>query len=202
MHSRQQWLPPAPSDNHPSTETASSLLEPFLEELLHRAMNELDHRLRRKLDPGDLVQETFIRAYAGFVHFQGTTHEELAAWIHTVMDFTLAELRRQFSTGKRDTRREVHEVAGEATTTVLHNVPTRDKTPSSLCRSREEEERLRKILELLPDRFRRVLQARYWDDRTFEEISQELSMTRPGIRKLYERALAEVRRLMHPGVGV
>lgn len=177
-------------------ESATRLLEHFREELRRRAAGELHGRLRDKLDPADLVQDTLIRANAAFPTFKGATVKELTAWLHGIMDYSLVEFRRQYNTDKRDAHREVHEVSERETAQILRNLPGNFHTPSSIFRHKEDGESVKRLLDKLPAEYRQCVVARHWDEQTFEEISKQLGYTRPGVTKLYKRAIQMLRRMM------
>ena len=72
--------------------------------LLARA--QLDPRLRAKLDPSDVVQQTMLEAHRDLRQFQGTTSGELAAWLQRILARNLANAARDLGRDKRDVRRE------------------------------------------------------------------------------------------------
>src|SRR4051812_32139805 len=72
--------------------------------LLARA--RLDPRLRAKLDPSDVVQQTLLEAHQGIGQFRGNTAEELAGWLRQILARNLANALRDFRRDKRDVARE------------------------------------------------------------------------------------------------
>src|SRR5919202_829961 len=67
---------------------------------------QLDPRLRGKLDPSDLVQQTLLQAYQALDQFRGTSEAELAAWLRQVLARTLANATRDLHRDRRDVGRE------------------------------------------------------------------------------------------------
>src|SRR5207247_3909194 len=68
---------------------------------------QIGRRLRGKVDPADLVQETFLEAHRGFARFRGTTEAELTAWLRQILACNLAHVvRRYYGTRRRDVRLE------------------------------------------------------------------------------------------------
>src|SRR5262245_12947799 len=83
------------------------LLERYRNYLALLARVQIGRRLQGKVDPQDLVQETFLQAHRHFPTFRGTTEEELASWLREILAATFAnELRRYLGTKRRDIRLE------------------------------------------------------------------------------------------------
>src|SRR5262249_6635094 len=68
-----------------------SPLAHFRENLRVLARLQIDPRLRPKLDPSDVVQETLLKAHERRDQFRGTTDAELAAWLRQILANQLAE---------------------------------------------------------------------------------------------------------------
>src|SRR5262245_31447323 len=66
----------------------------------------LDRRLQGKLDPSDVVQQTFLQAYRALDQFRGRTEAELAAWLRQILAHNLAHAARDLGRDKRDVARE------------------------------------------------------------------------------------------------
>src|SRR5215212_6610793 len=74
---------------------------------------QVGRRLQGKLDPADLVQETFLEAHRHFPGFRGQSEPEVTAWLRQIMAGVLGNmLRRYLGTQGRDVRLE-RELAGE-----------------------------------------------------------------------------------------
>src|SRR5262249_21168378 len=81
-------------------------LEAFRDYLRLLAGLNLDPRLRSKLDPSDLVQETLLKAHRNFAQFRGQTDAELSSWLRRILANTLAEAVRRYTAGPRKEGRE------------------------------------------------------------------------------------------------
>ena len=64
-----------------SAEALGQLLVTYQRYLLLVAERELDPDLRAKGSASDLVQETFLEAQRDFARFQGSSRDELRAWL-------------------------------------------------------------------------------------------------------------------------
>src|SRR6476620_385972 len=74
---------------------------------------QVGRRLQGKIDPADLVQETFLEAHRHFAVFRGQSEPEVAAGLRQNMVGVRAkQLRRYLGTQGRDIRLE-RELAGD-----------------------------------------------------------------------------------------
>jgi RNA polymerase sigma-70 factor, ECF subfamily len=66
-------------------------------------------------------------------------------------------------------------------------------SPGSQLVAVEEAVRLRAALERLPENYRRVIQLRNWEERSFVEIGERLERSDEAARKLWARAIDRLR---------
>src|SRR5204862_8309955 len=72
------------------------LLEGYRRYLTLLARLEIDRRLQGKLDPSDLVQETFLEAHRDFAQVRGSGKAEFLAWLRQVLVRNLANQVRRY----------------------------------------------------------------------------------------------------------
>src|SRR5262250_2570374 len=83
------------------------LLELYRRYLGLLARVQIGQRLQGKVDPADLVQETFLEAHRNFAAFRGNSEGELVSWLRQILASRLADLfRRYLGTQGRDIRLE------------------------------------------------------------------------------------------------
>src|ERR1700745_2882102 len=86
----------------PTVNDRALALEQFRDYLRLLARLQIDARLRGKLDPSDLVQQTLLKAHQAQDQFRGSSPAEQAAWLRQILSRTLANAIRDYPRAKRD----------------------------------------------------------------------------------------------------
>jgi RNA polymerase sigma-70 factor (ECF subfamily) len=82
------------------TRDATEILEPFRKHLEVLAELHLDRKLRGKLDPSDVVQQTMLRAYSALAEVRDDRPEVVVAWLRRILARTLADAAKHFERDK------------------------------------------------------------------------------------------------------
>src|SRR5688572_5721283 len=129
--------------------------------LLLLARLRLDPRLRGKLDPSDVVQETLARAHANEGQLRGRGEAEVAAWLRQILANQLAaEARRYLQAGKRDAslERSLEAELGQSSARLGALLAAEQSSPSERAIRQEQLLLLAAALERLPGDQRRAVQ--------------------------------------------
>src|SRR5262245_27136492 len=94
------------SSSVPADASVASDLNQYRGYLRALAQIELGRRLRGKVDPSDIVQQSLLEAYQDLASRKGRTEAELVAWLRTILARNLLNTARDFAAQKRDIRRE------------------------------------------------------------------------------------------------
>src|SRR5262249_26022430 len=106
------WLAAARAGSHEALGRALEICRGYL---LLGAERQLGTDLRAKGGASDLVQETFLEAQRDFVQFQGTSEEELRAWLQRLLLNNLGNFARRYrATHCREVGREQALEAGSS----------------------------------------------------------------------------------------
>jgi RNA polymerase sigma-70 factor, ECF subfamily len=182
-----------------SGESLGSLLQLYANYLKLVVLAQLEHNLRTRVSPSDVIQETFFEAHRDFVQFRGTTTPEFLAWLRKILVNNLCRVVEQHLLAeKRDVRREVSlerlATALEQSTARLEAIiPDPGISPSGVLQQREREVALADQLAELPADYREVIVLRHLESLPFEDIGVRMGRTSGAVRMLWLRAVKSLR---------
>src|SRR5207245_5417158 len=116
--------------------------------------------LQVKVDPADLVQESFLSAHRDFARFRGTTEPEWSAWLRQILAARLGDLMRRYcGTQRRDVRleRELEGELDESSRVLDRGLGAKISSPSRQAVRREQAVLLAEALEQLREDQREVV---------------------------------------------
>jgi RNA polymerase sigma-70 factor (ECF subfamily) len=173
-------------------------LERFRAYLLLLARLRLDPRLRGKLDPSDVVQQTMVQALQALDRFRGCGEAALAAWLRQILANQLANAVRDLGRAKRDVGRERSlEAALDASSARLAAwLAAEQSSPSQRADRNEQLLRLAEALEALPEAQREALTLHHLHDWTLEDVGRHLGRSPAAVAGLIKRGLKQLRLLL------
>jgi RNA polymerase sigma-70 factor (ECF subfamily) len=182
------------------SEVGAAPLERFRAYLGLLARLHLDRRLQGKLDPSDVVQQTFLQAYRALDQFRGHGDAELTAWLRQILARNLAHAARDLGRDKRDVARERSlEAALQASSAQLEAWLAADhSSPSQRADRNEQMLRLADALAELPEAQREAVLLHYWQGLSATEIGAQLGRTPAAVAGLLKRGLKQLRLRMNP----
>jgi RNA polymerase sigma-70 factor (ECF subfamily) len=160
---------------------------------------QLDTRLRARVSPSDIVQESFFEAHRDFGDFRGNSIGEFVTWLRRiVVNNILRVVEQHVLAEKRDVRREVSlEEIGrrlEKSTVRLETfLAEQAESPSGCAVRREDEILLADTLATMPADYRDVIVLRHIEGLPFEEVATRMDRSAGAVRMLWLRALKKMR---------
>ena len=171
------------------------LLSHYRTYLMLLASAQIRRRLRPRVSPSDVVQETMLRAHQHFAQFRGHSQQELLAWLREILSSRLARFVEQHMlAAKRDIRREVSLERFDAALDSMRapflppaanrqapaeslRLPVENLPPSEAARWEQVESSalLSDLLSQLPEHYREVLVLRNIQGLSFEEVAERLN---------------------------
>lgn len=172
-------------------------LESYRSYLRLLARLHLDERLRGKVDPSDVVQQTMLQAHRAWDQYLGATAPERFGWLRQILAHTLANVRRDLQRGKRDVRRE-RDVAGMARSSARLEAlaVTRQPSPSERLVRDEAVLRLTAALDALSEDQREAVARHYLLGESLAEIGCHLRRSTAAVAGLLQRGLRRLRDLL------
>ena len=175
------------------------LLEKYQSYLTLLARLQIGRRLQGKVDPADLVQDTFLNAHRDFAKFRGGTEAEWISWLREILACNLAHLiRRYLGTQRRDVRleRELKQDLNHSSQVLGQSLMTPQSSPSQSASRREQAVLLADALEKLPGDYREVIILSHLESLSFSEVALRMGRSVDSVKNLWARALARLRRAL------
>jgi RNA polymerase sigma-70 factor, ECF subfamily len=139
---------------------------------------KLSRRLHSHSEVEDARQETFARVFAALRKQDGIREpERLGAFVNSVCNNVLLEYYR--STSQEATSDDEEAEA---------NIPDPAISVIDVIANRQTQEKVRQILDQLPEKDRRLIKAVFLEERDKDEVCRELGVDREYLRVLLHRA--------------
>jgi RNA polymerase sigma-70 factor (ECF subfamily) len=167
---------------------------------LRRAVElRLDGKLRARVDPSDVVQETQLEAFQRFADYLERRPMPFRLWLRrTAYERLLKVQRHHLRTARRAMDREVP-LPVESSLLLAEQLLAGGPTPSQQVAKRELARRLRQALGELPAGQREVLLMRNFEGLSYQEVAYVLDIDAAAARKRYGRALLQLRQHLLAG---
>lgn len=181
----------------------SSDLNRYRDYLLLLARVEIDPRLRQKLDPSDVAQQTMLDAFQKREQFCGSSESERDAWLRQILANNLVDALRTVGRKKRDVERERSlELQLEQSSQHFASwLGAEQSTPSQKLEQHEQAIKLAGALAKLPDPQREALVLQNWDNWSLAEIAEHMGRTPAAVAGLLKQGLKRLRELVTDVAG-
>jgi RNA polymerase sigma-70 factor, ECF subfamily len=167
--------------------------EPYIRRLV---MFRFDPRLRARVDPSDVVQETQLEALRLMDDYLRRRPMPFRLWLSKTAHDRLRKVRRRHAeTAGRAVSREVP-LPDASSLLLARRLFAGGSTPSRQLSRQETIRRVRQTLSQLPDADREVLLMRTFEGLSFQDVACLLDIDASAARKRYGRALLKLRKLL------
>jgi RNA polymerase sigma-70 factor, ECF subfamily len=162
------------------------------------ARTQLPARLRAKLDPSDLVQQTLLEAHKDRDRFRGATSAEVAGWLRGILAHRLANAARHYDRDRRNVRRERSLQAALEASSVRLEGWLADATipPADRADRNDQLLRLAGALAGLPEAQRLAVELRYLQGLSVKAVAEHLGRTPAAVGGLLHRALGQLQGIL------
>jgi RNA polymerase sigma-70 factor (ECF subfamily) len=158
----------------------------------------LDHRIRGRVDPSDVLQDGFVDAVAKFPGYLADPKIPLFLWLRLVVGERLAKLHRDhLGAQMRDAGREVSLYRGPmpaaSSAALAAHLLGKVTSPTQAAVRAERLLRLQEALNSLDPLDREILSLRHFEELTHAEAAEVLEIGEAAAAKRYVRALKRLK---------
>ena len=185
-----------------NNEAFGRLLDQYRGYLLMLAHRYLSDRLRRRVDPADIVQLTYLEAKRDLPAFRGETPAEFSAWLRGMLKNNVATaVTRHITTQKRSLKREVNTAPrgdnDSASGAWIQQLPGSTTSPSGVAIRAEAVVVLMDALHQLPETQAEAIRLRYMEGLPLSEIVERTGKSDTAVAGLLKRGLQKLRTIMN-----
>lgn len=137
-------------------------------------------------DADDASQEVFIKAIDNLQKFRGDS--SLKTWLYRITSNVCTSMLR---------KKKIFSIFTKEDTDDFFNIQSNDSSPAQKVENQEFEKKFLIILSKLPEKQRETFALRYFDNLTYEEISNMLGTTVGGLKANYYQATRKIAELLN-----
>lgn len=184
---------------HLGGERLGELLQLYVNYLKVLASTQLDPKLRARVSPSDVIQETLLEAHRDFPQFRGTSEPELLAWLRRILIHNLGRLVEQHvlaakrTVGREFSLERMQSNLEKSSLQIRSLLAADQSTPSVRMQEAEHARFLSDQLALLPDDYREIIILRNLEGLSFKEAADRMNRSHGAVRMLWLRAIELLR---------
>ncbi len=166
-----------------SEEALNRLFEQCGARLLGLIRLRMGPQLRARMESGDLLNATMLRAFRSFDSLEARNTSSLMAWLARVAESEIRDEADRLHAQRRDAAKEV------AIDSNLAELAARIRSQTSRLMLSESRLRLERALGELSDEHREVILLRRYEELGFKDIGERLGKSPDACRMLLARAM-------------
>jgi RNA polymerase sigma-70 factor (ECF subfamily) len=160
----------------------------------------MDPRMRGRIDPSDVVQETLVAASQRLPKYAAEQPLPFYPWLRQIAWEKLVHLHdRHLRAAKRSVAREQFfrpDISDESAMELARRLGSATSSPSAEAVRKEVRQRVRDALDALSVEDREVLLQRYLEQMSSKEIGAILGISEAAVNMRHMRALERMRRIL------
>ena len=156
----------------------------------------LDQKLRPRVDPSDVVQETELEAYRRIDTYLDAPAMSFRMWLRRIAQDRLVDARRRHLVAERRSVEREMPLPEHSSAMLAGRIVGHGSTPSAQMASGELVQKVRRAMLHLSELDREIVLMVHCEGLTSREIAQLLDMEPPAVRKRHGRALRQLRELL------
>lgn len=188
-----EWVQTITAAREGSSDAFAEIVRNYWDYLNVVARGQISQDLKTKVGASDLVQQTLMIAFQNLPRFQGHSQNDLLNWLVRILKNQVATAGRTYrKTQKRSLAREIRQEQLNQDWQQTSD-PNQNPSASQMLLSREITERVKLALQDLPDHYATVIRLHNFERQTFEDIGTVLGKSAAAIRKIWVRAVLQLR---------
>lgn len=159
----------------------------------------LDQRLRRRVDPSDVLQEAYIEIARRLQDFLKTKDVTFYIWARQITLQTLIDVQRRHFGQKRSPQHEAkldRIVTDQTSDSIVEILSAQLTSPSGAAIRREEIQQLRDAMASMDETDREVLALRHFEHLGNHEVAEALGLSATAASNRYIRAMTRLGEIM------
>ncbi len=161
----------------------------------------IDPRIRARVDPSDIVQETELEAIKTLDNFLVRRPMPFRLWLLKTAYQRLAKAqRRHLGTANRSVKREI-QMPDRSSLLLAQRIMGNGTSPSEATNRQERAQQVGRAIAMLNEREREVVLLRIFEGLTSREVGCMLDMTAEAAQKRFARGLLRLRTLLQDAEG-
>lgn len=142
-------------------------------------------------DADDIAQEVFIKALNNLQNFRGESN--VKTWLYRITVNLCSNALK---------KRKLVNLLTFSSDDDFYEMTSKDETPSQSLESKEFEIKFNKILKSLPEKQRETFHLRYYDDLSYEEISNLIGTSIGGLKANYFQAVQKIAKELKNDINI
>jgi len=163
-------------------------LEAYRAYLLALARSQIDPKVRGRLDPSDVVQQTLLKAHGRRGDFRGTTEAEWLGWLRAILSRQLVDELRRLGRDPKSL-----DDLDQTSARLERWIVADDPSPSRCAIHQERLLRLTAALARLPEEQRTVVELHHLRGKPISEAAEAMGKTTAAVGSLLFRAMKALR---------
>lgn len=163
---------------------------------------KLGKKLRGRLETQDLMQSVWKDVLSDMGDFRYKGSDSFFRWLRSCIIRKIQDKGRYFNAEKRNIDRENFIPLTDQKFPDKIQPKAKDPSPSRAAATEEELERLMGYLDKIPNGQRQALVLHMKEKKEFEEVAKIMNRSIGAVRKLYNRGIKTIARIMHREKGL
>jgi RNA polymerase sigma-70 factor (ECF subfamily) len=159
----------------------------------------LDSRLRCRIEPSDLVQQTLLKAHEKRDQFRGNSDAERAAWLRAILANQIADALRRFGRQRGNREQSLEEALEHSSARLDAWVAAERSSPSQKYIRQERLIEMAEWIARLPEDQRTALELRHLQGLSVPAAARQMGKSPAAVASLLYRAMKCLRQMMNEG---